>query len=33
MMSLEEEGNFMPKCGVETTTPRVLSEGRPRRTL
>jgi len=32
-MSLEGEGNFMAKWGVETKAPRVLREGRPRRTL
>jgi len=30
---MDGEGNFMARCGVETTTPRLLRDGRPRRTL
>jgi len=33
MMSLDGEGNFMAKWDVETMAPRVLRDGRPRRTL
>jgi len=33
MISLDGEGNFMAKWGVETTTPRVLRDGRLSRTL
>jgi len=32
-MSPDGEGNFMAKGVVDTTTPRVLRDGRPRRTL
>jgi len=32
-MLLDGEGNFITRCGVETTTPRVLRDGRSRRTL
>jgi len=29
-MSLDGEGNFMARWGVEMTTPKVLRDGRPR---
>jgi len=32
-MSLDEEGNFMARWGVETTALRVLRDGWSRRTL
>ena len=32
-MSPDGKGNFMAKCGVDMTTPRMLRDGRPRRTL
>jgi len=32
-MSPDGEGNFMARCGVETTTPKVLRDVRLRRTL
>jgi len=32
-MSLNEEGNFIARWSVETTTPKVLRDGRPKRTL
>jgi len=33
IMLPDGEGNFMARWGVDTTVPRVLREGRPRRTL
>jgi len=33
MMSPDGDENFMAKCGVEITTPRVLRDGRPSRKL
>jgi len=33
MISLDEEGNFMARWGVETTAPRVLRDARPSITL
>jgi len=33
MMSLDEEGNFMARWGMDTIAPSVFSEGLPRRTL
>jgi len=32
-MSPDGEVNFMAKCGVDTIVPKVLRDGRPRRTL
>lgn len=33
MMYPDVEGNFISKCRVETTTPRMFSDRRPNRTL
>jgi len=33
MMSPDRDKNFMAECGVETTTPRMLRDGRSIRTL
>jgi len=32
-MSPDGEGNLMARWGVETTVPKMLRDGRPRRTL
>jgi len=33
MISLDVEGNFRARCGVETTAPSELREGRPNNIL